>query len=81
LLNSSIHSKKFNQVSAWRFRLLPGTLRHAMTLLSVGDAQRIADMELGFHPDYAAQVEAEPTTPALQIARGAQLQAPAMQPR
>ena len=48
---------------------------------AAADAHRIADMELGFHPDYAAQVEAEPTTPALQIARGAQLQAPAMQPR
>ena len=27
-------------------------------------AQRIADMELGFHPDYAAQIQAEPTAPA-----------------
>ena len=27
------------------------------------DAQRIADMELGFHPDYAAHIQTEPTPP------------------
>jgi antirestriction protein ArdC len=26
---------------------------------AAADAQRIADMELGFHPDYAAEVQAE----------------------
>jgi len=31
---------------------------------AAADAQRIADMELGFHPDYAAQIIAEPETPA-----------------
>jgi len=31
---------------------------------AAADAQRIADMELGFHPDYAAQMEAEPKAPA-----------------
>jgi antirestriction protein ArdC len=30
---------------------------------AVADAQKIADMELGFHPDYAA-VNIEPPTPA-----------------
>jgi antirestriction protein ArdC len=43
---------------------------------AAADAQRIADMELGFHPAYAAQVEIGPTTPAPQ--RGSQLPAPAM---
>jgi len=31
---------------------------------AAADAQRIADMELGFHPAYAAQVQSEPETPA-----------------
>ena len=31
---------------------------------AAADAQRIADMELGFHPDYAAQVELELERPA-----------------
>jgi antirestriction protein ArdC len=31
---------------------------------AAADAQRIADMELGFHPDYAAQMQAEPKSPA-----------------
>jgi antirestriction protein ArdC len=31
---------------------------------AAADAQKIADMELGFHPDYAAQMQAEPATPA-----------------
>lgn len=31
---------------------------------AAADAQRIADMELSFHPDYAAQVECEPKPPA-----------------
>jgi antirestriction protein ArdC len=31
---------------------------------AAADAQRIADMELGFHPDYAAQAEIELTRPA-----------------
>jgi len=30
---------------------------------AAADAQRIADMELGFHPDYAAQMQAEPSAP------------------
>ena len=29
---------------------------------AAADAQEIATMELGFHPDYAAQVQAEPVT-------------------
>ncbi len=44
---------------------------------AAADAQRIADMELGFHPDYAAQIDAVPTTPTLQAARRAQLPCPA----
>jgi antirestriction protein ArdC len=39
---------------------------------AAADAQRIADMELGFHPDYAAQMEAEITAPA-PVRRGAAL--------
>jgi antirestriction protein ArdC len=31
---------------------------------AAADAQRIADMELGFHPDYVAQIQAEPNAPA-----------------
>jgi len=31
---------------------------------AAADAQRIADMILGFHPAYAAQMEAEPKPPA-----------------
>jgi len=31
---------------------------------AAADAQRIADMELGFHPDYAAEIQPEPTAPA-----------------
>jgi antirestriction protein ArdC len=31
---------------------------------AAADAQRIADMELGFHPDYAALVQSQPETPA-----------------
>jgi antirestriction protein ArdC len=31
---------------------------------AAADAQRIADMELGFHPDYAARMQAEPNVPA-----------------
>jgi antirestriction protein ArdC len=31
---------------------------------AAADAQRIADMELGFHPDYAAQMQAEPSVPS-----------------
>ena len=31
---------------------------------AAADAQKIADMELGFHPAYAAQIEVEPTLPA-----------------
>lgn len=30
---------------------------------AAADAQKIADMELGFHPDYAAQAELDPVTP------------------
>ncbi len=37
---------------------------------AAADAQRIADMELGFHPDYAAQMESEITAPA-PLGRGA----------
>jgi len=32
-------------------------------------AQKIADVELGFHPAYAAQIEFEPTLPAQTPAR------------
>jgi len=32
---------------------------------AAADAQRIADMELGFHPDYAASLQVEPDSPAL----------------
>lgn len=35
---------------------------------AAADAQRIADMELGFHPAYAAQVEIAPQTPSLRPA-------------
>jgi antirestriction protein ArdC len=38
---------------------------------AAADAQRIADMELGFHPDYAAQMVAEPKTPARVRRQGA----------
>ena len=31
---------------------------------AAADAQKIADMLLGFHPDYAAQMQSEPETPA-----------------
>jgi antirestriction protein ArdC len=30
---------------------------------AAADAQRIADMELAFHPDYAARIQSEPTVP------------------
>ena len=40
---------------------------------AAADAQRIVDMELGFHPDYAVQAEAGPTRPAPFAARGALL--------
>jgi antirestriction protein ArdC len=47
---------------------------------AAADAQRIADMELGFHPAYAAQIEACPTPPASHAARAAQMPTPVMQP-
>jgi antirestriction protein ArdC len=31
---------------------------------AAADAQRIADMLMGFHPEYAAEVQAEPRAPA-----------------
>jgi antirestriction protein ArdC len=40
-------------------------------------AQRIADMQLGFHPAYAAQIKASQTAPAPRPAQGAQTPAPA----
>ena len=48
---------------------------------AAADAQRIADMELGFHPDHAAQIDTGPTTPAPQATRAARLPTPAMHPR
>jgi len=35
---------------------------------AAADAQRIADIELGFHPAYAAQVQSEPGAPAPHVA-------------
>jgi antirestriction protein ArdC len=45
---------------------------------AAADAQKIADMELGFHPAYAAQIDAEPTlrAPAPSRTRGAPSPAP-----
>lgn len=37
---------------------------------AAADAQKIADMELGFHPEYAARMQSEPTPPA-PLMRGA----------
>jgi antirestriction protein ArdC len=36
---------------------------------AAADAQRIADMELGFHPAYLAQIEAEPDPPSPRTSR------------
>jgi antirestriction protein ArdC len=36
---------------------------------AAADAQRIVDMQLGFHPDYAARIEAEPSLPYPRSAR------------
>ena len=35
---------------------------------AAADAQKIADMLLGFHPEYAARLQAEPSAPALRVA-------------
>jgi antirestriction protein ArdC len=45
---------------------------------AAADAQRIADMELRFHPAYAAQVETGPSARPPRPARGAQLPTPTM---
>jgi antirestriction protein ArdC len=42
---------------------------------AAADAQRIADMELGFHPEYSAQLQVDPEAPA-PFAREAQRQGP-----
>jgi antirestriction protein ArdC len=45
---------------------------------AAADAQRIVNMQLGFHPAYVAQLDAKKTPPAPQLRPGAQIPTPAM---